>query len=168
MPAKATVFNHKCESVFDFGTGPRNAAFYSPQGHILVLAGFGNLRGQMEVWDVKKYKQVSKPQAEDTTHFFWCPDWRAHSHGDLLPPGSGSATDSRSGHYTGTVLHKPETPANKELWEVLWQPFPSGAFPEKLWNTRRLRVELGSTEAKPAQAYRPPALRNKPRPPDPN
>lgn len=30
----------------------------SPQGHILVLAGFGNLRGQMEVWDVKKYKQV--------------------------------------------------------------------------------------------------------------
>lgn len=30
----------------------------SPQGHILILAGFGNLRGQMEVWDVKNYKQV--------------------------------------------------------------------------------------------------------------
>ncbi|MEJ1277550.1 eukaryotic translation initiation factor 2A [Cricetulus griseus] len=48
MPAKATVFNLKCDPVFDFGTGPRNAAFYSPHGHILVLAGFGNLRGQME------------------------------------------------------------------------------------------------------------------------
>lgn len=23
-----------------------------------MLAGFGNLQGQMEVWDVKKYKQV--------------------------------------------------------------------------------------------------------------
>lgn len=33
---------------------------FSPQGHILVLAGFGNLRGQMEVWDLKKYKQVRK------------------------------------------------------------------------------------------------------------
>lgn len=33
---------------------------FSPQGHILVLAGFGNLQGQMEVWDVKKYKQVKK------------------------------------------------------------------------------------------------------------
>lgn len=32
--------------------------YISPQGHILVLAGFGNLRGQMEVWDMKKYKQV--------------------------------------------------------------------------------------------------------------
>lgn len=31
---------------------------FSPQGHILVLAGFGNLQGQMEVWDMKKYKQV--------------------------------------------------------------------------------------------------------------
>lgn len=30
----------------------------SPQGHILILAGFGNLRGQMEVWDAKNYKQV--------------------------------------------------------------------------------------------------------------
>lgn len=37
---------------------------FSPQGHILVLAGFGNLRGQMEVWDVKKYKQVRKKSRE--------------------------------------------------------------------------------------------------------
>lgn len=35
----------------------------SPQGHILVLAGFGNLQGQMEFWDAKKYQQV-----RSTTH----------------------------------------------------------------------------------------------------
>ncbi len=28
MPAKATVFNLKCDPVFDFGTGPRNAVYY--------------------------------------------------------------------------------------------------------------------------------------------
>jgi uncharacterized protein with WD repeat len=43
MPAKATIFNKKCEPVFDFGTGPRNMALYNPQGSILMLAGFGNL-----------------------------------------------------------------------------------------------------------------------------
>lgn len=85
MPAKATVYNLKCDPVFDFGTGPRNAVYYSPQGHILVLAGFGNLRGQMEVWDVKKWKQVSKPQASDSTHFAWCPDGE---HVDLCPPAT--------------------------------------------------------------------------------
>lgn len=42
---------------------------FSPQGHILVLAGFGNLRGQMEVWDVKKYKQVRKNKPE--TSLIW-------------------------------------------------------------------------------------------------
>uniref|UniRef100_U3JRR8 Eukaryotic translation initiation factor 2A n=1 Tax=Ficedula albicollis TaxID=59894 RepID=U3JRR8_FICAL len=74
MPAKATVFNLKCDPVFDFGTGPRNAAYYSPQGHVLVLAGFGNLRGQMEVWDVRSYRLLSKPVAADSTYFAWCPD----------------------------------------------------------------------------------------------
>uniref|UniRef100_A0A673GC16 Eukaryotic translation initiation factor 2A n=1 Tax=Sinocyclocheilus rhinocerous TaxID=307959 RepID=A0A673GC16_9TELE len=161
MPAKATVFNHKCESVFDFGTGPRNAAFYSPQGHILVLAGFGNLRGQMEVWDVKKYKQVSKPQAEDTTHFSWCPDGE-HIVTSTCSPRLRVSNGYKIWHYTGTVLYKHETPSNKELWEVLWQPFPTGAFPEKPVKYQASPSELGSTEAKPAQAYRPPALRNKP------
>ncbi|PIO26219.1 hypothetical protein AB205_0034350 [Aquarana catesbeiana] len=74
MSAKATVLNLKCDPIFDFGTGPRNAAFYSPQGHILVLAGFGNLRGQMEVWDIKNYKLISKPTASDATYFAWCPN----------------------------------------------------------------------------------------------
>ena len=31
MPAKATLFNKKCEAVFDFGTGPRNLALFNPQ-----------------------------------------------------------------------------------------------------------------------------------------
>ncbi|XP_076846915.1 eukaryotic translation initiation factor 2A isoform X2 [Brachyhypopomus gauderio] len=161
MPAKATVFNLKCESVFDFGTGPRNAAFYSPQGHILVLAGFGNLRGQMEVWDVKKYKQVSKPQAADTTHFSWCPDGE-HIATATCSPRLRVSNGFKVWHYTGTVLYKQDTPAGKELWEVLWQPFPAGTFPEKAVKYQAASSELGSTEAKPAQAYRPPALRNKP------
>lgn len=28
MPAKATVYNLKCDPVFDFGTGSRNAVYY--------------------------------------------------------------------------------------------------------------------------------------------
>jgi len=37
MPAKATLYNLKCEPVFDFGTGPRNLAFYSPQGNNILF-----------------------------------------------------------------------------------------------------------------------------------
>ena len=39
MPAKATLYNAKCDKVFDYGTGPRNMAIFNPQGTILMLAG---------------------------------------------------------------------------------------------------------------------------------
>ncbi|OWF54601.1 Eukaryotic translation initiation factor 2A [Mizuhopecten yessoensis] len=32
MPAKATLYNLKSEPLFDFGTGPRNVAYFNPQG----------------------------------------------------------------------------------------------------------------------------------------
>ncbi|CAL8363559.1 unnamed protein product [Merluccius merluccius] len=161
MPAKATVYNLKCDPVFDFGTGPRNAAYYSPQGHILVLAGFGNLRGQMEVWDVKKYKQVSKPQAPDSTHFSWCPDGE-HVVTATCSPRLRVSNGFKIWHYTGTVLHKQDTPAGAELWEVRWQPFPAGSFPERPVKYQAAPGPLGSTQPPTAQAYRPPALRNQP------
>lgn len=36
MPAKATLFDLKCEPLFDFGTGPRNEVFYNPQGNNIL------------------------------------------------------------------------------------------------------------------------------------
>ena len=36
MPAKATLFDLKCEPLFDFGTGPRNDVFYNPQGNNIL------------------------------------------------------------------------------------------------------------------------------------
>ncbi|XP_015257600.1 PREDICTED: eukaryotic translation initiation factor 2A [Cyprinodon variegatus] len=161
MPAKATVFNLKCDPVFDFGTGPRNAAYYSPQGHILVLAGFGNLRGHMEVWDVKKYKQVSKPEAPDATFFSWCPDGE-HIVTATCSPRLRVSNGFKIWHYTGSVLHKHSVAENSQLWEVCWQSFPSGAFPERPVKYQAAPSELGTTQAAPTQAYRPPALRHLP------
>nr|KAF6477452.1 eukaryotic translation initiation factor 2A [Molossus molossus] len=157
MPAKATIFNLKCDPVFDFGTGPRNAAYYSPHGHILVLAGFGNLRGQMEVWDVKNYKLISKPVAPDSTYFAWCPDGE-HILTATCAPRLRVNNGYKVWHYSGSVLHRCDVPSEAELWQVSWQPFPDGVFPAKAVTHRA--PPRGEPEA--AVAYRPPALRNKP------
>ncbi|XP_040043881.2 eukaryotic translation initiation factor 2A [Gasterosteus aculeatus] len=161
MPAKATVYSLKCEPLFDFGTGPRNAAYYSPQGHILVLAGFGNLRGQMEVWDAKKYKQVSKPEAPDATHFSWCPDGE-HVVTATCSPRLRVNNGFKIWHYTGSVLHKQEAEPGCQLWEVRWQPAPEGSFPGRPVRYQAAPSQLGTTQATPTQAYRPPALRHLP------
>ncbi|KAM7043525.1 eukaryotic translation initiation factor 2A isoform 2-T2 [Acridotheres tristis] len=161
MPAKATVFNLKCDPVFDFGTGPRNAAYYSPHGHILVLAGFGNLRGQMEVWDVKNYKLISKPVASDSTYFAWCPDGE-HIVTATCAPRLRVSNGYKIWHYTGSVLHSHQVPSDQEMWQVFWQPFLDGVFPERAVRYQAVASELPGAEPRPAQAYRPPALRNKP------
>ncbi|KAF0879824.1 EIF2A factor, partial [Crocuta crocuta] len=161
MPAKATIFNLKCDPVFDFGTGPRNAAYYSPHGHILVLAGFGNLRGQMEVWDVKNYKLISKPVASDSTYFAWCPDGE-HILTATCAPRLRVNNGYKIWHYTGSVLHKHDVPSNAELWQVSWQPFLDGTFPAKTITYQAVPSDVPSEEPKVATAYRPPALRNKP------
>jgi len=37
MPAKATLFNLKCEAVFEFGTLHRNSIYYNPHGNNILL-----------------------------------------------------------------------------------------------------------------------------------
>lgn len=37
MPAKATLFNLKCEAIFEFGTLHRNSVYYNPHGNNILL-----------------------------------------------------------------------------------------------------------------------------------
>uniref|UniRef100_A0A8C6Y056 Eukaryotic translation initiation factor 2A n=1 Tax=Naja naja TaxID=35670 RepID=A0A8C6Y056_NAJNA len=161
MPAKSTVFNLKCDPVFDFGTGPHNAVYYSPQGHILVLAGFGNLSGQLDVWDIKNYKLISKPQASDSTYFAWCPDGE-HIVTATCSPRLRVGNGFKIWHYTGSVLYRYEVQPNAELWQVTWQPFLDGVFTAKPITYHAVPSKVLNEEPKAAIAYRPPALRNKP------
>jgi translation initiation factor 2A len=47
MPAKATLFDHRAEPMYELGTGARNTVKYSPTGRFFFLGGFGNLSGEM-------------------------------------------------------------------------------------------------------------------------
>lgn len=105
--------------------------------------------------------QVSKPQAQDSTHFSWCPDGE-HIVTATCSPRLRVSNGFKIWHYTGSVLHKQEVAAGSELWEVRWQLFPEGTFPERTITYQAAPSELGTTQATPKQAYRPPALRHLP------
>lgn len=74
MPSKAAFFNLKCDSIFEIDEGPRNSIYYNSFGNMVILAGFGNLRGNVEVWDAITKKQISTLQAPDSTLVEWCPN----------------------------------------------------------------------------------------------
>ncbi len=163
MPAKATLFNHKCEKVFDFGTGPRNASYYNPQGNLLILGGFGNLRGNIEVWSVTdNKKRVCQFEAADSTDLKWSPDGKCIMTSTCAPrlrQGNGF----KIWHYTSSLLHEaPLEPTTDELWEVSWQNDPElGAKDFQV----QFKPVAGIAPMQPQaskQAYRPPGMRNKP------
>lgn len=127
MPAKATLFNKKCEKVFDFGTGPRNLALFNPQGSLLMLGGFGNLRGNIEIWSIEGKKQVANFEAPDSTEVSWSPDGQ-HILTTTCAPRLRMGNGYKIWHYTSTLLHETfykdatQMGPGEELWEATWRP----------------------------------------------
>ncbi|PIA61085.1 hypothetical protein AQUCO_00300538v1 [Aquilegia coerulea] len=76
MPAKATIFNKKCNPLFELGTGPYNTIRWNPKGNFLCLAGFGNLPGEMAFWDYVEKKLIGTAKAEWSVTSEWSPDGR--------------------------------------------------------------------------------------------
>nr|KYP49814.1 Eukaryotic translation initiation factor 2A [Cajanus cajan] len=74
MPAKATLFDKKCNPLLELGTGPYNTIRWNPKGKFLCLAGFGNLPGDMVFWDYIDKKQLGTTKAEWSVTSEWSPD----------------------------------------------------------------------------------------------
>ncbi|XP_021845547.1 uncharacterized protein [Spinacia oleracea] len=74
MPAKATVFDRKCNPLLELGSGPYNTIKWNPKGRFLCLAGFGNLPGDMAFWDCTEKKQLGTTKAEWSVISEWSPN----------------------------------------------------------------------------------------------
>jgi translation initiation factor 2A len=130
MPCKSTLFNLQCEPVFEFGKKHRNSIYYNPRGNILLLGGFGNLGGNVELWDMNKRKLIAETVAADTTLLQWSPDGE-HFMTATTAPRLRMANGFKIWHYTGTLLYERPWSNQEELWEVLWQTYPAKNYPEK-------------------------------------
>ncbi|XP_070159930.1 LOW QUALITY PROTEIN: eukaryotic translation initiation factor 2A [Polyergus mexicanus] len=156
MPAKATLFNLKCEAIFEFGTLHRNSIYYNPHGNILLLAGFGNLRGGIELWDIANRKLIAKTDAPDTTLLQWSPDGE-HFVTATTAPRLRMGNGFKIWHYTGSLVYQRPWNNQEELWEVVWQNFPLNTFSLKPINYKA--VEGIVSTLPPKEAYRPPCAR---------
>lgn len=129
MPAKVSLFNDKCEVLFNFGDqGSFNTATFSPFGNLLAVYGIGNLAGQLTIWDFDKKKMLSNLKVPETTGLEWCADGR-HILTCTTTPRLRVGNGFRIWHYTGSLLYestdKNEANQNLELYDVIWQPQPS-------------------------------------------
>lgn len=161
MPANATVFNLKCDQVLDFEAGARNCIHYNDFGNLLILAGFGNLRGVVEIWDMTKKKQITTLQAPDSTLLEWNPNGETFMTATCAPRlriGNGF----KVWHYSGGLLHETLWAAGQELLDVVWQKFADGVFNEPVISSVKIEGIKPSQAVASTQAYRPPNVRGTP------
>ncbi|KAJ1730039.1 hypothetical protein LPJ61_003229 [Coemansia biformis] len=163
MPAKAALFNHRAEQIFDFGTAPRNLVRFNPHGRVLAVGGFGNLSGMVDLWDRKSLKKICTVDAHGASHCEWSPDGR-YLLGATLSPRLRVDNGIRIWHYSGTLVYNQKT---DELFHVDWRPAPASLFPQRSsLSPAPAGIAVPDTaspaQTKPAGAYRPPHARNRP------
>jgi translation initiation factor 2A len=170
MPAKAAIFDARANKIFDFGQSPKNYCRYSPQGRLVLLAGFGNLAGYIEVWDRKKLIKLSQFKEDNAVYCEFLPvEGRILT--ATLSPRLRVDNRIRVRSYVGEILWQHDF---KELFQILQRPcdltqfvnedglvFKPMAATEATANTSGGNGAVAIAADQTAKAYVPPHLRRK-------
>ncbi|PKK79284.1 translation initiation factor eIF-2A [Rhizophagus irregularis] len=162
MPAKATLFDHRANPIHEFGTGIfRNTVRFNPQGrYILSLSGFGNLKGEMDIWDRKTLKKIAEIEAPNSSESSWSPDG-IYIMTAILSPRLRVDNGYKIWHYTGSLVHNQNI---DELLQIQWRPtsvefYPLADLPPAPEITKGLASPTKTAPATKAGAYLPPHAR---------
>ncbi|KAI3428624.1 hypothetical protein D9Q98_007447 [Chlorella vulgaris] len=131
MPAKTTLFTDKCVAKYDLGSGPFSTARWNPFGRFLVLAGIGNLPGDLHFFDKKadgKCRPMGTPtRAENGVTAEWSPCGR-YLLSATVAPRLRVDNGFQIFKYDGTLLVKEKRDV---LYEASWMPAAAGAFEDR-------------------------------------
>ncbi|KAM5442426.1 hypothetical protein MferCBS31731_002304 [Microsporum ferrugineum] len=165
MPAKTTIFNTRAVATHSFQLGPRNTILFSPHGRFVLVAGFGNLAGQMDIYDVEKdYKKIVTVEASNASVCEWSPDGK-HILTATTSPRLRVDNGVRIWHVSGALMYNEDM---NELYSVSWRPQSPSSHPltsdplHPMPNPHPSALAYLSTKktpSKPAGAYRPPGAR---------
>lgn len=164
MPAKTTVFNNRAKATHSFALAPRNTIVFSPHGRFVIVAGFGNLAGQMDIYDLEQnYKKVTTIEASNASVCEWSPDGK-HILTATTSPRLRVDNGVRIWHVGGGLMYNQDM---DELYDVHWRPQSIIQHPledpmHPMPNPHPSALEYLKTRkvpAKPVGAYRPPGAR---------
>lgn len=176
MPAKATLFDARLNVLHDFGAQPRNFVSFNPQGRLLCIGGFGNLAGQVDIWDRSTLKKVSNFRASNCTECTWSADGRLLMCA-TLSPRLRVDNGVKIHHWSGELVHMDLI---NECYQATWRPADTRmwSFPRALSPAPRPSAAVQAAQAEKAAligtasgtsspqppstgAYRPPGLRGR-------
>ncbi|EUC30769.1 hypothetical protein COCCADRAFT_103038 [Bipolaris zeicola 26-R-13] len=164
MPAKTTIFNQRAVPQHSFDLGPRNTILFSPHGRFVIVAGFGNLAGDMDIYDLEKnFAKVCHVKTSNCTYCEWSPDGQ-HILTATTSPRLRVDNGIRIYHVSGGLMYNEDM---TELYHVVWRPQPTSMYPladpltavPTPHSSALAYLSTQKTPSKPAGAYRPPGAR---------
>lgn len=120
MPATITFFDLRGNVVHTLAAQAKNTMLFSPSGRYILIAGFGNLQGAVDVLDRHdKFKTISHFDAANTSVCRWSPG------GEFIMTATTSPrlrvdNGIKIWHVTGKLVFVKEF---KELLKVDWRTF---------------------------------------------
>jgi translation initiation factor 2A len=164
MPAKTTIFNYRGVATHSYPLAPRNTIVFSPHGRFVVVAGFGNLAGQMDIFDLEKsHQKITTIEGSNATVCEWAPDGK-HILTATTSPRLRVDNGVRIWHFSGALQYNEDL---NELYQVCWRPQGSVESPlgdpfHPLPTPHASALDYlakRKTPSKPVGAYRPPGAR---------
>lgn len=170
MPSETSFFDARGNLIHSLPTLPRNTILYSPHGKYILVAGFGNLQGTVDIYDRQdKFKKIVSFEAANTSVCKWSPDGRY-----ILTATTSPRLRVDNGlkiwHYSGKLIYFKDY---QELYSINWRPqkideFPAigrnDIIPESHESAKDFLAKkaalVNSAVKKPSGAYRPPHARN--------
>jgi len=165
MPARVMLLDQRVRTLHDFGTSFSNYISFNPQSRMLLLGGFGNLAGKIDIYDRRSLTKISTIDASNTSHCEWSADGKFILTA-TLSPRLRVDNGIRVWYLLGQLVHIQDC---EELYQASWRPtlidavppFPSVIPPAP---PPSASVQAATVNAKPSPArlsgaYRPPGAR---------
>ena len=163
MPARVMLFDQRVRTLHDFGTSFSNYISFNPQSRLLLLGGFGNLAGKIDVYDRRSLTRISTIDASNTSHCEWSADGKFILTA-TLSPRLRVDNGIKIWYLLGQLLHVQEC---EELYQASWRPtlidavppFPSVIPPAPVPSAQAAAACAKPSPARTSGAYRPPGAR---------
>lgn len=163
MPAKTTLFDARANVVHQLPAGPRNTILFSPHARLVLVAGFGNLQGQIDIYDRQAgMRKITTIESSNPSICEWSPDGQ-HILTATTSPRLRVDNGVMIWHYSGALMYKSDM---EELYHVCWRPqnvslhpLPNTLPPAPAPHASALSHVATATPKKATGAYRPPHAR---------
>jgi len=118
LPARTIFYNEKGDPEITLGLNRRNTLSWSPTGRYLAVCGFGNLNGDVDIWDIVSKTKCGSCKLSCASYLKW-----SHQ-GDhfvcaIVTPKLREDNKYRVYNYKGTLLAKVDV-SGSALYNVFW------------------------------------------------